>query len=486
LAHCRLSGGSQENSNGVVMPEGSRLEHYEKLVAQLLSDHHCCKLRAGRRLIEALPRLEGLIDEDALRHRISDDDAKHVIAREANFEKWEALIDYVGGLDEHVFAERFEEAVGAVIHGDADTLRKILAEDPALTRMNSPRSHAATLLHYNAANGVEDERQHCPENAVEIAEILLDAGADINAVCGIYGGGSGSTPLVNLVTSDHPEDAELMEDMIRAYAKTGQSLDGIENDGMPMASALLFRKLSAASTLAECGAKIFDVASAAALGRLDRVKTMIQPGDPPYAKGPMPASPFGWRYDAERAADLALLLASMAGEAEVVAYLIELGVNVNARLHHDFSPLHEAAFAGEVEIVRLLVEAGADLGARDRQYNSTPWGWAEEGEQEDVLRWFSENCAIDLADLVESGNTSLVAARLSKDPSAVNGADGAGVPLRTAAASGDVEMVKILLEHGADTSLTNAQGKTGLDWAEENGHGEVAVLLWNRMNAAEG
>jgi ankyrin repeat protein len=468
------------------MPEGSRLEHYEDLVAQLLSDHHCCKLRAGRRLIAFVPELAGLTDEDALRRHISTDDAKHVIAREANFDSWDALIAYVGEMDEAAFGQRFEEAVDAVIDGKADRLREILAEDPALARMSSPRAHASTLLHYNAANGVEDERQRCPENGVEIAKILLDAGADINSVCGIYGGGSGSTPLVNLVTSDHPEDAELMEDLIRAYAATGQNLDGIENDGMPMASALLFRKLSAATTLAECGAKVFDVASAAGLGRLDQVKSMIVPGSPPQARGPMPASPFGWRYDAERAAELALLLASMAGETEVVIFLLEHGVNVNARLHHDFTPLHEAAFAGEVKIVELLVEAGADLTARDRQYSSTPWGWAEEGEQEQVLHWFSENCAIELTDLVESGNASLVEARLSKDPSSVNGGDGAGVPLRTAAAGGHVEMVKLLLEHGADTSLTNAQGKTALDWAEENGHGDVAVLLWNRMNAAEG
>jgi len=40
------------------------------------------------------------------------------------------------------------------------------------------------------------------------------------------------------------------------------------------------------------------------------------------------------------------------------------------------TPLHEAIRDDDPELVRLLVDAGADLSIQDRQYRSTPLGWA--------------------------------------------------------------------------------------------------------------
>src|SRR5205807_2098987 len=83
---------------------------------------------------------------------------------------------------------RFEAAVEAVINGDEASLRRMLAEHPDLAQARSSRTccfdppeHRATLLHYVAANGVENYRQKTPPNAVEITRLLLDAGADPNA-----------------------------------------------------------------------------------------------------------------------------------------------------------------------------------------------------------------------------------------------------------------------------------------------------------------
>src|SRR5262249_46354124 len=98
----------------------------------------------------------------------------------------------------------FEAAVDAVISGDADTLRRMLAANPELVRERSQREHHATLLHYVGANGVEDERQRTPRNIVEIARILLDAGADIHSIADMYGG---SDTFGLAATSCHPIDA---------------------------------------------------------------------------------------------------------------------------------------------------------------------------------------------------------------------------------------------------------------------------------------
>src|SRR5260221_838351 len=65
---------------------------------------------------------------------------------------------------------------------------QLLGEDPDLVRERSTFLHHATLLHYVGANGVENYRQKTPKNAVQVAEVLLRSGADVNAVADIYGG----------------------------------------------------------------------------------------------------------------------------------------------------------------------------------------------------------------------------------------------------------------------------------------------------------
>ena len=95
----------------------------------------------------------------------------------------------------------FETAVDAVVDGDVETLTDLLRANPDLVRARSSREHRATLLHYVGANGVEDERQRTPKNAVEVTRVLLDAGADIHSMADIYGG---SHTFGLVATSIHP------------------------------------------------------------------------------------------------------------------------------------------------------------------------------------------------------------------------------------------------------------------------------------------
>ena len=137
--------------------------------------------------------------------------------------------------------ETFRAAVEAVVDGDTATLKSLLAETPELARAPSPAKHQANLLHYVAANGVEDELQRTPPNAVEIADLLIDAGADPNATASFYGGGPGSTALVALVTSTHPAGAGLQEQLVHSFARAaGIKLNGLDEDAYPMAAALAF------------------------------------------------------------------------------------------------------------------------------------------------------------------------------------------------------------------------------------------------------
>ena len=54
----------------------------------------------------------------------------------------------------------------------------------------------------------------------------------------------------------------------------------------------------------------------------------------------------------------------------------------------------------------------------------------------------------------------------------------AGVtPLMGAAANGSVELVRMLLDAGADPSLRDEAGRTAADWATSRGHADTAALL---------
>src|SRR4029079_14228007 len=71
----------------------------------------------------------------------------------------------------------------------------LLGAPPELARARStrithfdPPAHRATLLHYVAANGVEGYRQVTPANAVDVARLLLQAGAEVDALADMYGG----------------------------------------------------------------------------------------------------------------------------------------------------------------------------------------------------------------------------------------------------------------------------------------------------------
>src|SRR6266852_5255967 len=123
-------------------------------------------------------------------------DARAIIAREHDFESWDQFAAVAKAMkDARSPVAQFEAAVDAIIVGDIATLKRLLRANPSLVRARSTRIHHSTLLHYVGSNGVEGFRQRTPKNIVRVAEVLLDAGADINAPADMYGGGSDTLGL---------------------------------------------------------------------------------------------------------------------------------------------------------------------------------------------------------------------------------------------------------------------------------------------------
>ena len=206
--------------------------------------------------------------------------AQLLMARAHGFENWDVFTDLIApapGQSEEALA--FESAVDAVVEGDLKVLQSLVGQFPALVETRSTRTHQAALLHYIAANGVEDFRQRTPGNAVEMAGYLLASGAEVDALANTYGGGKTQTPMNLLVSSAHPSAAGLMAPLVEVLLHFGAAIHGLENNGSPLRTALASGYLDGAEALVRGGARIDTLVAVASLGRLNLVDSFFSRAD---------------------------------------------------------------------------------------------------------------------------------------------------------------------------------------------------------------
>jgi hypothetical protein len=303
-------------------------------------------------------------------------DGQLAIARWYDFRDWLSLAEWVEAVAEDSSVEKFESAVEAVIHGDAAALAQLLGDNSSLVHARStriapfdPPRHRATLLHYIGANGVEGYRERTPPNAVQIAKMLLEAGADPDALADMYGGQHGTMPM--LVSSGHVAKAGLQIPLIDTLVDYGASVEAVGTGDWvsPLITALAFGFRDAAEALVRRGARIAMLAAAAGLGRLEDSMRLL---------------PGASTEDRHRA----LALAAQNGSAGVVRLLLDAGEDPNRynpkQSHAHSTPLHQAVWSGHMDVVRLLVEGGARLDIKDTIWHGTPLGWAEYGGRKEI------------------------------------------------------------------------------------------------------
>ena len=337
-------------------------------------------------LDDKIPWLRRPMSEGEVRTTpITREDASLALARWYDFADWPRLVEYVDAVTKPGPVARFEAAVEAVIGGDIPALRKLLQEDPDLVRRRSarvthfdPAVHGATLLHYLAANGVEGYRQRSPKNAAEVAKVLLEGGADPDALAALYGGQC--TTMALLVSSTPPARAGVQVELVETLIDHGASITP-KGDGewvSPVETALVFGKLDAARALVRKGAPVQSLAAAAGLGDLDKVRRMLSNAN-----------------DDDR--HRALALAAQLGQVEVVRVLLDAGGDPNRfnppGMHSHSPPIHQSIAAGHLDVVKLLVERGARLDIRDTIYQGTPLGWARYCDQPHIAAFLREKGA---------------------------------------------------------------------------------------------
>jgi hypothetical protein len=64
-----------------------------------------------------------------------------------------------------------------------------------------------------------------------------------------------------------------------------------------------------------------------------------------------------------------------------VRVMLAAGLPVDALGQHGATPLHWAAFHGNVEMARVILRHGPPLEQKDRDFHSTPLGWAIHGSE---------------------------------------------------------------------------------------------------------
>jgi len=271
---------------------------------------------------------------------------------------------------------KFYPAIAAIKSGDLGGLKALINNDPSLATARSTRSHP-TLLQCLALDAVD------VANKVEMAKVLVDAGADIQE------------PLGAAASIGNVEITELLLDRGAAINGTG--------GWSPLEEALYWKNDGVRDLLLARGASIHNLRIASALGRIDLIESFFRDdgsltteagkidwpfGDPEKSnlnckiKDELRAKIDKWTNESQEIINNAFIYACMHNQIDAARLLLEKGAQVNAippGFDYAGTGLHYAALNGHQVLVEFLIEQGADVKVKDTKVGSTAAGWADHG-----------------------------------------------------------------------------------------------------------
>lgn len=268
--------------------------------------------------------------------------------------------------------------------------------------------------------------------------------------------------LGNAVASNHLKRAEWLllhganADGIHAYSKRPLREE-----------ALIYGHSAMAELLERHGAAIVplegQVAFQAACMRLDRDAARIIAGRHPECL--RDASP--------------MLIAAQRGRADIVALLLELGMDVDVGDATEQRGLHNAVGNGAIDVVKLLIAHGADIDRPTTRFDGA-LGFAAHFDQREIASLLAP-LSRDVLNLTYLGMTDRLHELFAAEPALANAVDPrAGVtPLFCLPNDEDqaVEIAGFLLAHGADPSVRNKAGLTAEQAARNRGLTDAADLM---------
>ncbi len=265
-------------------------------------------------------------------------------------------------------ADVMQAASDAAAAGDTETLEALIQQHPDIVRAHIPRD-PVTLLHDVAVNSVV---WNYP-NALAVTDLLIEAGADVNG------------PLEAAASVDAVEIAERLLD-------AGADPDGVQ-PWPPLEEALYWGQIRTARLLLSRGAAVKTLRAAAGLGDLEKIEAFFENGTLKRDAGTI-ASCFGGDLphhgstDRQHLLDNAFTMACLNGQIDAAKLLQNRGADIDALApgyHFHGSGLHAAIWQGHTETVKYLIEAGADLTKRDAgEAAATPLDWADFHSRDDI------------------------------------------------------------------------------------------------------
>lgn len=284
---------------------------------------------------------------------------------------------------------KFHPAIAAIKSGDLEKLKELIAADPSLATTRSTRSHP-TLLQCLVLDAKDNP------NAVEMAKVLIDAGAELNEPLGAAG------------SIDNRPVGELL-------IERGAAVDGT-GGWSPLEEALYWHSKNVLALLVERGATVRNLRMAAGLGRTDLIKdffnsdgtlkpeagninwpwgdveTIAASNHDDAGKQSLGSRVKAWSQDQQAIVNNAFVYACMHGHVDAAKLLLDHGAQINAipgGFDYAGTGLHYAALNGYRAMVEFLLENGADKNIKDTKTDSPAANWADYGghpEIRDLLR----------------------------------------------------------------------------------------------------
>jgi ankyrin repeat protein len=143
---------------------------------------------------------------------------------------------------------------------------------------------------------------------------------------------------------------------------------------------------------------------------------------------------------------------------DVADFLLAHGADPNIPNRNGLTPLEQASSRGKeagLALAKLLIAHGAQINPTNKTEFSTP-----------PLEWAVSSDNLELVNLLLAHGASVKSATTNGD-----------TPLHTAAERGDLEIAESLVKHGADANAAITGGTTPLHLAAEGGFVELAKLL---------
>ena len=148
--------------------------------------------------------------------------------------------------------------------------------------------------------------------------------------------------------------------------------------------------------------------------------------------------------------DTALLTFVRLGDITNIKTSIGSGANVNYVTRQGYTPLYESVGTGNQQIVKILLDAGAAIDVPGDGYNGPPLVWAAVKGDVNIMKLLLE----------KGGNINI------KHENDIKGIG--GTALHKASKNKKDNAILLLIDKGADLTITNKYGQTAMDvMAEE-------------------